>query len=91
MVQSFDLVIVGMGSGGLTAARIAAKFSLSVAAIERHRIGGGCLWTGCVPSKALPAAAKVAHAMRTADFYGIEAVEPRIERSCVWPHPGDPG
>ncbi|MFQ5426672.1 MAG: FAD-dependent oxidoreductase, partial [Gaiellales bacterium] len=84
MAQNFDLVIIGMGSGGLTAARLAAELDLRVAAIERDRIGGDCLWTGCVPSKALLASARVAHHMRTADAYGLDAVEPTIERARVW-------
>src|SRR5206468_3771405 len=46
--------------------------------------GGDCLWTGCVPSKALLASAKAAHTMRHADAYGLEAVEPRIDTARVW-------
>ena len=57
----YDLVVVGMGSGGLVAAEFAASIGLKVAAVERDRVGGDCLWTGCVPSKALLAAAKTAH------------------------------
>ena len=80
----YDLVIVGMGSGGLVAAEFAASLGLRVAAVERHRIGGDCLWTGCVPSKALLASAKVAHHVRTADRYGLRAVEPEIDLEAVW-------
>ena len=80
----YDLVIVGMGSGGLVAAEFAASLGLRVAAVERHRVGGDCLWTGCVPSKALLASAKVAHHLRTADRYGLEAVEPEIDLAGVW-------
>lgn len=80
----YDLVIVGMGSGGIVAAEFAASLGLRVAAVERDRIGGDCLWTGCVPSKALLAAAKVAQHMRTADRFGIAAVEPEIDLSRVW-------
>jgi pyruvate/2-oxoglutarate dehydrogenase complex dihydrolipoamide dehydrogenase (E3) component len=47
----YDLVVVGMGSGGLVAAEFAASIGLRVAAVERDRVGGDCLWTGCVPSK----------------------------------------
>lgn len=84
MASQYDLVIVGMGSGGMVAAEFAATLGLSVAVVERHRVGGDCLWTGCVPSKALLAAGKVAHHMRTADEFGIEAVEPKVSRSAVW-------
>jgi pyruvate/2-oxoglutarate dehydrogenase complex dihydrolipoamide dehydrogenase (E3) component len=84
MPDRYDLVIVGMGSGGMVAAEFAATLELRVAVAERGRVGGDCLWTGCVPSKALLASGKVAHHMRTADEYGIEPVEPRIDRGTVW-------
>jgi pyruvate/2-oxoglutarate dehydrogenase complex dihydrolipoamide dehydrogenase (E3) component len=84
MANTYDLVIVGMGSGGMVAAEFAASLDLEVAVAERGRVGGDCLWTGCVPSKALLASGKVAHHMRTADDFGIEPVEPRIDRGQVW-------
>ena len=80
----FDLVIVGMGSAGLTAAEFAARLDLDVAVVERAKVGGDCLWSGCVPSKALLASARIAHAMRTADRFGIAAVEPSIDLARVW-------
>src|SRR3981081_2822599 len=73
-----------MGSAGLVAAEFAATLDLRIAAVERDRVGGDCLWTGCVPSKALLASAKTAHHMRTADDFGIEPVEPTIHRGNVW-------
>src|SRR4051812_28689409 len=73
-----------MGSGGMVAAEFAASIDLKVAVVERHRVGGDCLWTGCVPSKALLASAKVAHHMRTADEWGIEPVEPKVDTAKVW-------
>ena len=82
--DEYDLVIIGMGSGGLVAAEFAASLDLRVAAVERHRVGGDCLWTGCVPSKALIAAAKVAQTMRTAGRFGISSVEPSIDLAAVW-------
>ena len=84
MSDSYDLVIVGMGSGGMVAAEFAATLDVKVAAIERDRVGGDCLWTGCVPSKALLASAKAAHTMRHADHYGLTAVEPEIDTGKVW-------
>jgi pyruvate/2-oxoglutarate dehydrogenase complex dihydrolipoamide dehydrogenase (E3) component len=84
MAYAYDLVIVGMGSGGMVAAEFTATLDLRFAAVERGRLGGDCLWTGCVPSKALIASAKVAHHMRTADRYGITAVEPEVDTSRVW-------
>ena len=84
MAQRYDLVIVGMGSGGMVAAGFAASLGLRVAAVERDRIGGDCLWTGCVPSKALLAAGKVAQHVRTAEEFGITAGPPEIDRGKVW-------
>ncbi len=80
----YDLVIVGMGSGGMIGAEFAATLGLRVAVVERARVGGDCLWTGCVPSKALLASAKAAHTMRHADRYGLPPVEPEIDTALVW-------
>ena len=82
----YDLVIVGMGSAGVVAAEFAASLPLRVAAVERDRIGGDCLWTGCVPSKAMLAAAHTAHAIRTADRFGLTAAEPEIDTARVFAH-----
>ncbi len=85
MARRYDLVIVGMGSGGMVAAEFAASLGLRVAVVERSRVGGDCLWTGCVPSKALLASAKVAHHLRTADRWGLPALDPlEIDTSLVW-------
>ncbi len=84
MTGRHDLVVIGMGSGGMVAAELAASLPLRVAVVERHRVGGECLWTGCVPSKALLASAKVAQLMRTADRWGLPAVEPTIDTAAVW-------
>src|SRR5207302_9532213 len=85
MAQRYDLVIVGMGSGGMVAAEFACgTLGLHVAVVERGRVGGDCLWTGCVPSKALLASAKAAHVMRHADRYGLRPVEPEIDSAMVW-------
>ncbi len=80
----YDLVVIGMGSGGLVAAEFASSLGLKVAAVERDRVGGDCLWTGCVPSKTLLASAKVAHHMRTADRYGLPGVDPAVDLTRVW-------
>lgn len=74
--KDYDLVIIGAGSGGLTAAGFAGKLGARVALVEKRRIGGDCTWTGCVPSKALLKAAKVAHEVRSAAQYGIVATGP---------------
>ena len=82
--EVFDLVIVGMGAAGVTAAEFAARLDLDVAVVERAKVGGDRLWTGCVPSKALLASARTAHAMRSAERFGIEPVEPVIDLARVW-------
>jgi pyruvate/2-oxoglutarate dehydrogenase complex dihydrolipoamide dehydrogenase (E3) component len=69
----YDVAIIGAGSGGVVAANFAARAGARVVLIEKHRIGGDCTWTGCVPSKALLKAAKVAHLARTASHYGVSA------------------
>lgn len=84
MAHRFDLVIIGMGSGGMTAAEFAASLGLRVAVAERSRVGGDCLWTGCVPSKALLAAAKVAHSVGQAEEFGVGVLKPQVDRTRVW-------
>ncbi len=75
-MSSFDLVVIGGGTAGLVTSAGAASLGLRVALVERDALGGDCLWTGCVPSKALIASARVAHDMRVADRYGLEPVSP---------------
>jgi len=85
MAQEYDLVIIGLGSGGGLAAEFAAgELGLRVAAVERGRIGGDCLWTGCVPSKSLIASARVAHAVRHAAEFGVSAGTPEVDLRAVW-------
>ena len=69
----FDYVVIGGGAAGLTAAGIAANAGVKTMMIERHRLGGDCTWTGCVPSKALLHAANLAHSARTAGSFGVDA------------------
>lgn len=83
MTNHYDLIIIGAGSGGLTAARFAAQLGAKVALIEKERVGGDCTWTGCVPSKALLKAAKVAHQTRTAAQYGILTHPPQTDLNQV--------
>jgi len=74
--QKFDLVVIGGGTAGLVTAAAAASLGARTALVERERLGGECLWTGCVPSKALIGSARVAHAMRTAGKFGLESGDP---------------
>lgn len=71
-VTSYDLVVLGGGSAGLTGARLAARLGARVLLAERDRLGGDCLWTGCVPSKALLHAAAQIQAAREVGRYGLE-------------------
>ncbi|MGB7369653.1 FAD-dependent oxidoreductase, partial [Erythrobacter sp.] len=73
-----NLIVIGAGSAGLVAAYIAAQVKAGVTLIEAEKMGGDCLNTGCVPSKSLIKSAKVAAAMRHADDYGLQPVEPVV-------------
>ena len=75
--KQFDtnLVVIGAGSAGLVAALIAATLKAKVTLIERDRMGGDCLNTGCVPSKALLRSAHVADQMRRASAFGLAPVD----------------
>lgn len=82
-MEPFDVVIMGGGTAGLVTASGCARLGRKVALIEQEALGGDCLWTGCVPTKALVASAKLAHQMRNAAAYGLEPVEPRITPRSV--------
>lgn len=81
-----DICILGAGSGGLSVAAAAASFGVSVVLIEKGKMGGDCLNYGCVPSKALLAAAKQAHIMRGGEKFGIATVEPTVDFKAVMRH-----
>lgn len=81
-----DLCVIGAGSGGLSVAAAAAQLGVDVVLIERGKMGGDCLNTGCVPSKALLAAAKRAHTMRAPNSFGITPVDPGIDHAQVQQH-----
>jgi len=82
----YDLAIIGAGSGGLSVAAAAAQFGQKVILFEKGKMGGDCLNYGCIPSKALIAAAKQAHVFRTSGKYGISAAEPRVDFKKVHAH-----
>jgi pyruvate/2-oxoglutarate dehydrogenase complex dihydrolipoamide dehydrogenase (E3) component len=81
-----DLCIIGAGSGGLSVAAGAVQMGASVVLIEKHLMGGDCLNTGCVPSKALLAAAHAAHAQRHAAPFGVMNHEPVVDFAKVHQH-----
>ncbi len=69
--KDFNQIVIGGGSAGLVTSYIAAIVGAKVALVEKHRMGGDCLNTGCVPSKALIKSAKMAHATKKAKDYGV--------------------
>lgn len=71
MAYEYDVIVIGGGAAGLTASGISANFGAKTMMVERHRLGGDCTWTGCVPSKAILKAAKVAQHIREANAYGL--------------------
>jgi pyruvate/2-oxoglutarate dehydrogenase complex dihydrolipoamide dehydrogenase (E3) component/uncharacterized membrane protein YdjX (TVP38/TMEM64 family) len=73
-----NLIVIGAGAGGLVTALIGATVRAKVTLIEKGEMGGDCLNTGCVPSKALIRSARNAHEMRTAAAYGIAPAEPEV-------------
>jgi pyruvate/2-oxoglutarate dehydrogenase complex dihydrolipoamide dehydrogenase (E3) component len=83
---SADLCVVGAGAAGLTVAAVAAQLGVRTVLIERGEMGGECLNTGCVPSKALLAAAKAAQAVRTSHRFGIGSGELRVDFAAVHRH-----
>ena len=81
-----DICVIGAGSGGLSVAAAAAVFGVSVVLIEKHKMGGDCLNTGCVPSKALLAAAKRAQVMRSSAAFGVTDSAVNIDFDKVKDH-----
>ena len=81
-----DLLVIGAGSGGLSVAAGAAQMGADVVLLERHLMGGDCLNYGCVPSKALIAAAHRAHDMTRASAFGVADVTPVVDYAAVQAH-----
>ncbi len=81
-----DICVIGAGSAGLTVAAAAAAFGASVVLIEKGKMGGDCLNYGCVPSKALIAAAKHAHAIAEAAAFGVRTGEAKVDYRRVHDH-----
>ncbi len=73
--DSYDLVVVGAGTGGYSAAFRAAQLGLRVALIDQHKIGGTCLHRGCIPTKAMLESADLLDKIRKADQYGLIVAE----------------
>jgi len=76
----FDIAVIGAGTGGLVASFLAASLGARTALIEREKMGGECLWTGCVPSKTLLKSARVYDTIKRAEEFGVHVEKPRL----VW-------
>ena len=85
-MQKYQLIVVGGGSAGLTAAETAALLGIRVALVEASKTGGECTWWGCMPSKTLLHAAKVAHKARTGHTIGVHVSDVRIDFTQVMAH-----
>jgi pyruvate/2-oxoglutarate dehydrogenase complex dihydrolipoamide dehydrogenase (E3) component len=85
-MPDFDLAVIGAGAAGLSVTAVAAQLGLRVALIERDRMGGDCLNHGCVPSKALLAAAHAAEAVRGGGRLGLRLPAPQIDWDAVRAH-----
>ncbi|MEC7289802.1 MAG: FAD-dependent oxidoreductase [Pseudomonadota bacterium] len=81
-----DLIVIGGGSGGLSAAAGAAMLGLNVILYEKHEMGGDCLNYGCVPSKALLTTAKYAQSARESAKYGVSVSDPAVDWENVKAH-----
>lgn len=79
----FDVVAIGGGTAGLVTAAACAGLGAKAGLIERERLGGDCLWTGCVPSKALISSARVAHHFQNAAAFGLPSTAPAIDGGAV--------
>jgi pyruvate/2-oxoglutarate dehydrogenase complex dihydrolipoamide dehydrogenase (E3) component len=86
VAKPVDLVVIGAGTAGIIAAKTAGGLGARVVLVERDRTGGDCLWTGCVPSKALIAAAASVRAMRSARRFVTNPVEPDVDFAAVMAH-----
>jgi pyruvate/2-oxoglutarate dehydrogenase complex dihydrolipoamide dehydrogenase (E3) component len=84
--RDYDLAVIGAGSAGLVAARLAAGLGLRAALVERDRVGGDCTWTGCIPSKALLHAARVADLVRRGPEVGVMARRVTVDFARVMAH-----
>ena len=81
-----DILVIGAGSAGLSVAAGAVQMGARVVLLEGHKMGGDCLNYGCVPSKALIATGKAAHAQRTSEQYGVAAAEGKVDYAAAKDH-----
>jgi len=81
--QNFDLVVLGGGSGGYATALRASELGMSVAMVEKDKVGGTCLHRGCIPTKALLHSAEVADSSRESEHYGVKTTFEGIDIAGV--------
>ena len=79
----FDIVVIGGGSGGLVVAAGGSTLGAKVALVEKHKLGGDCLWYGCVPSKTLIKSARIAFEMRNAQRWALAPSDPQPDLARV--------
>ena len=79
----YDVIVIGGGAAGLTAAGVSASLGAKTAMIEEKKLGGDCTWSGCIPSKTLLKSAKVAQTVREAGRYGIKTDTMTVDFSTV--------
>src|SRR5215472_16117963 len=82
----YDVIVLGGGSGGLTAARLAAALGARTALIDKERLGGDCLHYGCVPSKALIHVAKTVSLAKTTLDLGLASCDGNVDMTRVSAH-----
>lgn len=75
----YNMIAIGAGSGGLVSSYITAAVKAKVALIEKHKMGGDCLNTGCVPSKALISSAKAVQMLKKLTLYGFKNVSYEVD------------
>ena len=83
MADSYDLIVLGGGTGGYSCALRAVDLGLKVALVEKDKVGGTCLHWGCIPTKAFLQASEVADHARTAEDYGVKATYEGVEMAAV--------
>lgn len=85
-MTKFDLVVIGAGTAGITVAKLSARAGKRVLLVERGEPGGDCLWTGCVPTKAIIECARRVHEARHGQAYGLSAADVRFDFQAIRRH-----